>query len=192
MPGPDGSRTTDPFNLEDLRISQDFVEQAGVVKVYTAVPVGKPDPKTFIRTHPGKDYRLQVAMLVLKREGLSYIVHPAIAASLVEEVGFYTLFLGITRQADPFLLPVRLPDADGRHPSWDHSLFVAAERAQQAWIRVVWKKSIMAYEILEARGDLPDPVWPPEPFSKLIEIGFQGRIITTSDDPALRRLRGEL
>jgi hypothetical protein len=187
-----GSPTADSFNLEEMRISQNFVEQAGVIKVLTTIPVGKPDPKAFIRVHPGEDYRMQLALIELKRESIWYLVHPAVATKLMGEVDFCTLFTGITRQGDVFLWPVRLPDAEGRYPSWDRSRWVAAEHAQHAWIRVIWNKGIMAYEILEARMDLPDPVWPPEPYSKLIEIGFRERIITSYDDPLLRRLRGEL
>ena len=36
----------DPFDLTKLRLKQDFVETAGVKRVYMTVPVGKPGHKT--------------------------------------------------------------------------------------------------------------------------------------------------
>src|SRR5262249_56358847 len=47
----------DPFNPTNLRLSQSFVETAGVKKLLTTVPVRKPSRQDFVRVHPDPAYR---------------------------------------------------------------------------------------------------------------------------------------
>ena len=48
------------------------------------------------------------------------------------------------------------------------------------------------YEVFQAQGNLPDPVWPDQPFGYLLRTAFKDRFIKTLDHPMLRRLRGEV
>src|SRR6478609_4411349 len=42
----------DPFDPENLRLDQSFVETSGVKKLLTTVPVRKPNNQDFVRVHP--------------------------------------------------------------------------------------------------------------------------------------------
>ena len=42
----------DPFDLNNLRLDQSFVESAGVKKLLTTVPVRKPNPQDFCARPP--------------------------------------------------------------------------------------------------------------------------------------------
>jgi hypothetical protein len=53
----------DPFDLSNLRLTQDFVGTAGVKKLLTTVPVGKPNKQDFFRVHPDPEYRMEVAVI---------------------------------------------------------------------------------------------------------------------------------
>ncbi len=64
------------FDLERLRLSQDFPSQVGVKKAILTVPVRKPDRQWFIRVHPDPDWRLETAVLELKDERETYLVEP--------------------------------------------------------------------------------------------------------------------
>jgi len=184
--------TTDLFDLERLRVSQNFADTLGVRKVLTTVPVMKPNRQWFVRVHPAADHRLTVALIELKEERLTFLVTPEIAAQLPEEVTLRMLFTAVTRQGTVFLWPVRLPTTDGRTDHWNRSAMEAAERAQRAWVRVVANMSLGAYEVYEATAELPEPIWPDVSFRELVEIAFRERLITTHDHPVLRRLRGEV
>ena len=59
----EGESTDNSFDLDKLRIPQDFQATAGVKKVLTVVPVRKPNRQDFIRVHPGEDWRLATAVL---------------------------------------------------------------------------------------------------------------------------------
>ena len=52
--------------------------------------------------------------------------------------------------------------------------------------------SLSAYEIFEAQGELPEPIWPEESFSGLLRIVFKNNIIDDPDHIVLRQSAGEV
>ena len=101
------------------------------------------------------------------------------------------LYLTVTRQGVLRLWTIRMPDEEGKLDDWNRSALEAAEIAKGRRIRVKSNRSLGAYEVHEAQGDLPDPEWPGLTLQQILEIAFKGRLIESWDHPALRRLRGE-
>jgi hypothetical protein len=60
----------------------------------------------------------------------------------------------------------------------------------QKWVRVTSSMSLGAYEIFEASGDLPEPVWPDYSFEEILKIAFRERIVDGPDHPLVQRLLG--
>ena len=60
----------------------------------------------------------------------------------------------------------------------------------QQWTRITANMAIGAYEVFEAVGQLPEPVWPDKSFGEILEIAFRGRIIDSADHPVVQRLLG--
>jgi hypothetical protein len=58
------------------------------------------------------------------------------------------------------------------------------------WVRVTASMSLGAYEIFEAIGDLPEPVWPDISFEEMLRIAFQDRIVDREGHPLVQRLQG--
>src|SRR5262249_52119404 len=87
---------TDAFDLNSLRLSQDFAAQIGVKKALLTVPVRKPNRQEFLRVHPEEAYRLDTAVLDVKEDRETYLVDPALRADLPGEVVAKTLFTAIT------------------------------------------------------------------------------------------------
>jgi hypothetical protein len=73
---------------------------------------------------------------------------------------------------------------------WHRSAAEAAELAMQRWIRLKANMALGAYEIFEASGTIPDPVWPDLSFQELLRIGFRDRLVDRIDHPVIKRLRG--
>ena len=90
------------FDLERLRLSQDFPSQVGVKKALLTVPVRKPDRQWFIRVHPDLDWRLETAVLELKEERETYIVDPDMWPELPGELVPKVLFTAINRAISEF------------------------------------------------------------------------------------------
>src|SRR3989442_780938 len=85
----------DPFNLDSLRLSQDFIDSAGVKKLLTEVPVRKPNPQDFFRVHPSPEYRADLLMVNLKDDREFYVVRPELAAELAGETVSKTVFTAV-------------------------------------------------------------------------------------------------
>jgi hypothetical protein len=182
------------FDLDALRLSQDFSEMAGVKKLLTTVPVRKPHRQEFVRVHPDPSWRLETATLEIQEERgkTVYLVERALWAELPGEIVPMALFAAMNRQGVVFLWPVRLPGDDGRQNEWHRSAHEAAQYAMDKWVRVASNSSLGAYDIFAASGAIPDPVWPEEDFVQLVQIAFRDKFIRAWEHPALRQLRGEI
>ena len=182
--------TPDPFDLKGLRLDQSFVETAGVKKLLNTVPVGKPNPQDFMRIRPEKEFRETFAMIELKEDREYYVLQRDIARELPGEFFMATLFTCVNRQGVLRLVPVKLPGPDGRVNEWHRSLRDGVEAGMHRWVRIKANMALGAYEIFEATGVIPDPIWPNETFQDLLRIAFRDRVVDRIDHPLIKRLRG--
>ena len=112
---PDETHEENPFDLEKLRLSQDFTDLVGVKKKLITVPVRRPHRQWFVRVRPEESFRLETAALVLEEDGETYLVDQSLWSELSEEIKPVVLFQAINRQAVVFLWRVGLPGPDGQH-----------------------------------------------------------------------------
>lgn len=183
--------TPNPFDPAALRLSQSFADTVGVKKLLTTVPVRKPGRQDFVRVHPDPGYRLTPAATIeVKEDREVYLVTPKMAQVLPGEFSTVTLLTTINRQGVLHLWPVKQPGPDGKHNEWHRSAAEAAERAMKKWVRVTASMSLGAYEIFEASGDLPEPVWPDISFEEILKIGFRDHVVDSVDHPLVQRLQG--
>jgi hypothetical protein len=181
---------SDPFDLNNLRLDQSFVESAGVKKLLTTIPVRKRNPQDFVRVHPHPDYRATLGGIDLKEDREFYLLLPHIARELPGEFVMVNLFTVINRQGVLQLWPARLPASDGRTNEWHRSALEAAQLAMQRWVRIKANMSLGAYEIFEAGSTISDPEWPDLPFQELLRIAFRDRLVDRLDHAVIKRLRG--
>jgi hypothetical protein len=177
----------DPFDPANLRLSQSFIETAGVKKLLTTVPVGKPSQQDFVRVRAESDYRENFPIIELKDEREEYIVTADLVPALTGEFVIKTLFTTINRQGTIFFWPVRLPPPDEKNLNWWRSSREAAELAMTSWIRVRANLDLGAYDIA-----IPEPEWPQLGFWELIKIAFRDHLVDRIDHPVIKRLRGQL
>jgi hypothetical protein len=187
-----GTRGDDPFNLNKLRLSQDFDANLGVKKALLTVPVRKPNRQEFIRVHPGEDWRLATMILELKEKGETFLVDQNLWGDLQQELIPKILYMVINRQGVITFWPIRLPGEDGRHDPWNRSALEAADMAQKQWVRVAANRSLCAYEVYPATADIQEPEWPETTFQEVLQVAFKDRFIHSLDHPVLRHLRGEI
>jgi hypothetical protein len=189
-----GSAHDDDFDLDSLRLPQDFGASTAVKKILTTVPIRRPGPQEFIRVHPDPAWRLQTLVLEVKAYRDTYLIHPSLRDELLarHEVVPKVLFTTITRQGVLLLWPIRLPDRDGRLDSWNHSALEATQPAMTHWVRVVPNHDLRGYEVLQATNLSDDPVWPAISFEEVVKIARKHRLIDSWDHPVLRQLRGDI
>ena len=181
----------DPFDVESLRLGQDFASALNVKKVVTVVRCRKPNRQEFVRVRPGAEWRLQTAAFEDKVQRETYLVDRALWSDLHGEIQPVAIFATINRQADVFLWPCKLPGTDGRTNSWLDSALAAAQLAERVWIRMAANMGAGLYDVFEASAELTDPEWPDLTFPELLKLCFKDRFIRSADHPMLRQLRGE-
>ena len=183
-------KESDRWDPSALKISQNFVESAGVKKALLTVPVRKPTRQEFVRIHPDSQYQLETLTLELKEDRELYLVDPDLWNLLPGEVVPKLLVTAINRQGVLFLWPIRLPGEDGKLDQWNHSAIQASQLASKHWVRVAANMHLGAYECFEAMGEIPEPCWPEQSFRDLLEIAFTDRYIDNETHPVIQRLRG--
>jgi hypothetical protein len=193
-----GSPAPDPFDPASLRLAPNLTTAGGVKKAIVSLRVGKPEPAWWSRVHPAAEYRIQTAVLEVKGESKMgvevYLIPASFHAELVTDPCFHPciLALAITRQGDLFIWRVNLPRDSERSNAWSESAREAMDRATKRWVRVAANMRAGAYDVWEATGQIPDPVWPDLPFPDLLRVAFKDHYISKLDHPILRQLHGEV
>ena len=188
-PTPPPPTTETDIDLARIRLPQDFTGQVAVRKLTTTIPIRKPKPNDFIRVHPAIE---PMRVWTLEDEQETFIVTGDVAVTVPNDVVAMELVLTITRQGNILLWPLRILEKDGRINNWHTSRREAAARAVNAWVRVSSNMHLGAYEVYEALGVIPDPVWPALSMDEIVRIAVKGRVIDSLDHPVLRKLRGEI
>jgi hypothetical protein len=187
----------DPFNLKSLALSQDYLMKAGVTKLLTTIAVDKPKSQFFFRIHPDPEFRDVYGILKMQGDGKIgndfYIVAPNMLPELQGEFYPATLYVGVTKQHNLFVWPIRLPEEGGRVNDWSRTSMIAAEKAMTTWVRVVANQGAGCNDIFLADADLGEPKWPDLPYAEILRIAFRSEgIIGSPDHPVVKKLRGRI
>jgi hypothetical protein len=189
---PNQLTTSTSTDLKALRLPPNYGATLGVKKLLTNVPVGKPSKEKFFRTHPSDDMTFPAMVLENKEAIEFYLVVPEVAQEISALVRPVMLHAAIDRQNNVFLIVVPLPGEDGTRDPWHESRAQAVEYAKTAWIRIGANMLLKGYDVFEAEGVLPQPVWPAYDIEALVQVAFRGKIITSLDHPIVQSLLGRI
>src|SRR5262249_42478055 len=129
-----------------FRKSQDFLKTAGVKKILTSVPVGKPDKQEFIWVRSGEEWSLTTDLLHIRDDREFFLIAPDLLGDVGQYLVTTTLFTYINRAGVVKIWPVRLPRSDGRRDEWARTALAAALVAMSRWTRVMANQALSAYE----------------------------------------------
>jgi hypothetical protein len=185
------STEADDWDLDSLRVSQDYADGLGVEQVITDIPVRKPLKSEWVRTYPDQSYQIETLVLELEQERELYLIAPSLHSALITEptVSRRLLITSITRQGRLFLWPIKLPAPDGKSNIWNETAMEAAKRAGSCWVRVAADMGFGTYRVWEAKTALGDPKWPSLIFKQILKLAFADRMISSLDHPVIKRLR---
>lgn len=187
LPGRTGS-------ILDLRLTPQSMDLITGIPVMVSIAVARPPKHCFWRGHPDPETRTDLYTLDAQKlggEGL-YAVSPEVGAHIPDQIRRVQLRLAVTAQGAPYIVPIPQAGLDGRSNPWHESLARAFTLSQQHWIRVSANLSRGCYDVFQAQGALPDPQWPSESFEQLLELTFEGRMITDTEHPLVQQLLGRV
>lgn len=185
--------SVDDWDLDGLKCDGEYPAVIGGQRIYSQVPVQRPDPLLFVRFREGPEWRLNVTLFILRERRETYLVHPRVADALKQESHPYTLFYGLDRTMSPFLWAVRLPkDGEPDNPWW-MSARDAVTFCFSNWARLRSDQTNKGYVVvpLERIDAIPDPEWPANlTMRELVRLAFQRYRIDDLDHAIVRGLRG--
>lgn len=190
------------FNLNKFRSKLESSAVGGVETLQTALPHGSlAAAKDFVQLHPNEDEYwspelcfVNVPIQGQKRDTLHLIDEDVAKQNGVNlaKLKYFRLALATKPHDVFFLCEVPTRNQDNTRVA---SNLEACEQAKRLWTQAVSQKDQGkdSYKVERARNAeaFPEPRWPSQPLSELIEKTFAGRMIEDSDHPALARLVGD-
>jgi hypothetical protein len=155
--------------------------------------------KDFVRLHKDEEkyWSPELCFVVVpikgqKRDSL-HLIDEDLALQYLESGKILRFRLALaTKPHDVFFL-CHIP-SQNLDNAWNVAALSACDQAKERWVQVTSRKAegVESYKISYARDAdcFPDPKWPWLSLSELIETAFSGRMIISSDHPALLRLLG--
>ena len=182
-------------NLDALKVDLKAAALEGATELISSVPVRKPQSTEFVRVHPGEDMTITMVLHEDKENLRSefYVVLPHMVQEMTELGGaiYAQLYTATTRQGLTMVWPVKLPTGGASNP-WQETALAAVEASKTNWVRLFADMARGHYRVMKAEGDLDEPEFLDKPFNELLEMGFNGRVIDSSDHPICRKLRGRV
>ncbi len=178
------------FRLEDYRLTSEMYPELEIVEVPSAYEVRKPGKHEFVRMNPDPKNQCFVGVIKEKtgmNEKLWLVAGPVVKECPGEITGI-NLRVAINRMGQIFIWPLSYDTSN----SWNQSALQGAEQAKTHWVRLKSNKDEGKYQIMVAKGELPDPIWPDFDLGEMITLAFGDRIIADLNHPVLQKLRGEI
>jgi hypothetical protein len=159
------------------------------VGTQTNIPVKKPGKKNFFRIHPDPSYRLYDIGVIEEEGGDVYLVSAdlQLPEDVMQFVSHVNLLTALSHHGKLFVWYFKNTDT-----SWASSALRVARRAQDEWVRIRADFESGGYNIFTAPEPLRSkmPVFPTMLPEEIFTLAFDNRMITSVDDPIIRRLRG--
>lgn len=188
-----------PFCLDDFK-SEHAPADAGVETLQTALPHHTlKDARDFVQLHPDQATHWSPALCFVtvpvkgvRRDVLHLIVEKLAMRYLPSDrIERFRLALASKPHDVFFLAHIPTQNTDN---TWVASHLIAVEQARTHWVQVTSRRpeGVDAYKGTLAKDPdaFPEPKWPQQSITDLIDVTFAGCKITTEDHPGLLRLIG--
>lgn len=187
----ESEKAFDPFDPENLKLTDADRADLGVTPVIVEMPSRKPKKQEWIRTHP--DRVSETALFKLEESGEFYLVVGEARghAELLDQAKPFRVQLAMNRAGSAFLWPAQVPEEDGAGASWHRSGINCQRKAEGQWLRIVSDRAAGCYVPRVTQAKIPEPKWPDMSMRDLMELCFGARVIDSPDHPVIKMLAGE-
>jgi len=185
--------TSSDFSIKDCLVDQSIGDKPLEEKLVTSVTVGRPDSLEYCYLFKTLVSELVFRVIEVKENGrkelllLSKNVRCEVGRAAKEKI----LVPCITREGVLHLWPVRHVRAGESVDSWTRSAMKTVDEYCDRWIRIEANPAARSYEAYSPGAIWDAPEFPEKGYMWMVETAFEGKIISDSDHPVLRKLRGE-
>lgn len=150
----------------------------------------------FFRVRGDPEWKTQIGIILDVAED-SYLVGPEVMAYLEQEqlmskVDVFTLISKDSK--DIFLSGIGVKKPEQKENSWNASRRRAYAMAETKYIRIVTNHATASYNITEALGDIPEPVWPDDKIPTLefaLNRVFENHFVDTMSHDVIKGVVGK-
>jgi len=179
----------DPFDPASYSRPEDDRLKPTGESLPAAIHCGRPLAAWFFRIHPDPAYRCMVRVFcdrTKSRNGANYLWSPnlPIPDDIDALIRPTLVAAAVTDQQISFLYMV------AETSSWYESACTIMKEAMLEWRKQAADKEAGEYVGSPAISDLGEPKFPDVPFRVYLERAFRRHLITTLEDPVVRRIRG--
>jgi hypothetical protein len=157
-----------------------------------SVPIRKPNPAVYFRTHPEFVSDRYVLEINEDMDKYIYLIADELIHLAEEHIRRVRIYPHINKRGTVALWVINHPREGGKRGRKAFDTAVrAAENGKKVWTKTWWNRDTATYDYRPARADLGTPLWPEMAHKDMYRIAFEGLVI---DDPAhevLRELWGE-
>jgi hypothetical protein len=172
---------------------------ANVNTLQTGLPVhSMSQAKDFVRLHPDEKYWSPELCFVMvpikgaKRDSL-HLIEEDLAMAFLPSGKILRFRLALASKPHDVFFLCRIPTRNLDN-SWNHGNIAGCEQAKTLWTQATSRgeEGVDGYLIEVARDPdaFPQPEWPKQSLTDLVDRAFAGRMISSEDHPALLRLIG--
>lgn len=183
------------FSISRLKVSADYSQSIKAERHHLRMSCRKPGKTEWVHIDTRPD-RSEIFWLYEDKHQAGgknelYLLEPEVVPLIGDEAFQAEIFITVNRQMDPFLWPCRKPDEE-RANEWHTTLELAAEAAQEQWVRVRANMGVGGYEYFTLGADVTpaDPVFPKESLEEMLELAFKDFHIEDADHIIVRKLEG--
>ena len=182
----------DEINLDNYVAQNEFTSVAKSQIEQKLIPVQRPDPQSWIWIPADPNMKKTVSLLAIKRTNSFYLVRPEVAGVLDGDVKSHLIVPYQDRDGGLFIWAVKLYDAYGSQDTWTLSALRIIYEDADSWIQIRSHKNISSYNAEKITIEVPAPKWPPGGLSYMVNRAFKSKVINSTEDPIIQRLRGLL
>lgn len=187
------------FNLNKFK-SKRADAIANVDTLQTGLPISSmSQAKDFVRLHPDEDNYwspelcfVNVPIKGATRDSL-HLIEEDLAMRFLPSGKIQRFRLALASKPNDVFFFCRIPTRNLDNP-WNRDTIVGCEQANTLWTQATSRREegVDGYLLEPARDPaaFPEPKWPEQSLSDLINRAFAGRMIVSEDHPALLRLIG--
>lgn len=177
-------------DIKEFLINPGAEQEITIERKLTRILAKKPNKQQFVRIHPTMEQVVDV-MEDLNDKRELYLLHPSVSPYVTAQKKRMILYLGMHRNGTPFLCPVQQPDSNGKTYQWHESLADAVLIAKEKWVRLEANLTSSSYEIIEAKGNIPDPKWDEKlTMIDYMTLAFKDKMIVDLEHPLIKSLEG--
>jgi len=181
----------DPFNIDDLVLTQSFAEAVGAEEVINTILIRKPNDQDWFRVHPHASFRKTFGIIEYKADKEIYFIHPQLMAALGQFAKPAILYTWVDSTPNPLpkLWPVRVPkENETDYPWWVTAREIAAT-AMENWVQMWSDKPNGIYrfrpakKLADKKADFRGLT-----SARIFELAVNTRLIKTVDHPVAQQL----